>query len=451
MKFFISSECSDSSFNMHDRETLRSRMDEYLRAYEQLDYFSGSVLVAHDGEIVLNEGYGMANREHEVKNTRDTIFRLGSVSKSFTAAAIILLHEQGVLNTDQPISRYLADFPNGDTITIHHLLTHTSGLSHPVGLNTKVAMKLENVIQKFRDQPLAFSPGDQFQYGNSGYILLTYLIEQVSGKPFESFLQDHFFHPLGMFHSGYDVHNRILKHRADGYSAAGDEVVHGEYAHMSTHAGAAGLYSSTGDLSLWDQALHSELLFRRQTRERIFTPFLQNYGYGWYIDRQSLGGRLRTRIHHGGLGNPGYVTRMTRFADERLLIIVLSNFLLSPLEKMNRDLAGMIFGETEAFPDKPEIQAQVQPMRYEAFAGIYEAFIRIHVTVEQERLFITIFGFKLELFFQSEAAEQIDFYAKAAYVRISFRKKFSGQIDGATIHWLGEEAYYAKRRDGHDD
>jgi len=111
-------------------------MDEYLQAYEQLDYFSGSVLVAHDGEIVLNEGYGMADREHEVKNSRDTIFQLGSVSRSFTAAAIMLLHEQGVINTDHTIGRYLADFPNGDKITIHHLLTHTSGLSHPVGLKT---------------------------------------------------------------------------------------------------------------------------------------------------------------------------------------------------------------------------------------------------------------------------------------------------------------------------
>lgn len=450
MNLFVSSECSDPSFIVHDQEKFRSRMDEYLQAYEQLDYFSGSVLVAHDGEIVLNEGYGMANREHEVKNTRDTIFQLGSVSKSFTAAAIMLLHEQGVVNTDQPIGRYLADFPNGDKITIHHLLTHTSGLSNPVGLNTKVSMKLENVVQKFRDQPLAFPPGDQFQYGNSGYILLTYLIEQVSGKPFEAFLQDHIFHPLGMHHSGYDVHNRILKHRAAGYSAAGDEVVHGEYAHLSTHAGAAGLYSTTGDLYLWDQALHSDLLFSQQTRERLFTPFLQNYGYGWYIDRQSLGGRLRTRIHHGGLGNPGYSTRMTRFADERLLIVVLSNFLLSPLERMNRDLAGMMFGETVIFPDKPDIQAPVQPMHYDGFAGTYEAFIPIHVTAEHGRLFITIFGFKQELFLQFEAAEQIDFYAKAAYVRISFRKNISGKIDGATIHWLGEEGYYAKRKDEND-
>ncbi|MDF2651458.1 MAG: hypothetical protein K0Q73_7263, partial [Paenibacillus sp.] len=346
------------------------------------------------------------------------------------------------------IGRYLADFPNGDKITIHHLLTHTSGLSHPVGLNTKVPTRLENVVQKFRDQPLAFPPGEQFQYGNSGYILLTYLIEQISGKPFEAFLQDHIFQPLGMYHSGYDVHNRILKHRADGYSAAGSEIVHGEYAHLSTHAGAAGLYSTTGDLYIWDQALHSDQLFSRQTRERLFTPLLQNYGYGWYIDQQTLGGSLRTRIHHGGLANPGYYNRMTRYADERLLIVVLSNFLLSPLEKMNQDLTGMMFGETEVpFPDKPEHLVPEQPACFEGFAGTYEAFIPIHVTVEPGRLFITIFGFKLELFLQSETAEQIDFYAKAAYVRISFRKNDSGKIDGATIHWLGEEGYYAKRRE----
>lgn len=141
-----------------------------------------------------------------------------------------------------------------------------------------MSTKLEKVVHTFRDQPLAFPPGEQFQYGNSGYILLTYLIEQVSGKPFEAFLQDHIFQPLGMHHSGYDVHNRILKHRADGYSAAGNEIVHGEYAHLSTHSGAAGLYSTTGDLYIWDQALHSDLLFSRQTKDRLFTPFLQKYG-----------------------------------------------------------------------------------------------------------------------------------------------------------------------------
>lgn len=448
MNISVSSGCSDPTFVIHDHEKLRTKMDEYLQAYEKLDYFSGTVLIAHNGEIVLNEGYGMANREHDVKNTRDTIFQLGSVSKSFTAAAIMILHEQGIISTDHTIGRYLADFPNGDNITIHHLLTHTSGLSHPVGLNTKASTKLENVVHTFRDRPLAFSPGEQFQYGNSGYILLTYLIEQVSGKPFETFLQDHIFQPLGMHHSGYDVHNRILKNRADGYSAAEDEIVHGEYAHLSTHSGAAGLYSTTGDLYIWDQALHSDLLFSRQTRERLFTPFLQNYGYGWYIDQQSLGGSLRTRIHHGGLANPGYYNRMTRYADERLLIVVLSNFLLSPLEKMNQDLAGMMFGEAEAaFPDNPENQAPVQSAHYEGFAGTYEAFIPIHVTAEPGRLFITIFGFRLELFLQFETAEQINFYAKAAYVRISFRKNISGKIDGATIHWLGEEGYYAKKKE----
>jgi CubicO group peptidase (beta-lactamase class C family) len=425
---------------------VRERINNYLAAYEQLGYLSGTVLVAKDGEVWLNEGYGLSNREHEVKNSGNTIFRLASISKSFTAASVMLLHERGLLEVDAPIRRYLPEFPNGERMTVHHLLTHTSGLSRLAGLNMKVHTRLEDLVQRLADKPLLFQPGDRSQYGNSGYILLTYLIEQVSGRVFEEFLQNNIFQPLGMSNSGMDVPNRILKNKASGYSVFEDRVVNGKYNEVSTLAGAAGLYSTAYDLYLWDQALHSERLLRKESRRRIFTSYCENYGYGWYLDRQMTGGTARHRIFHGGLDDSGFFTRLSRFPEDRLTIVTLSNFLLSPLERINRDLAAIFYGGEIRLPEPPHQVAEESWLDYETFVGKYEASMPIPVWLEQTRLFIKIFGFKLELVPEGDTPVQTDFYATAAYVRVSFKKAGSGIVSGATIRWLGEDEYYAEKK-----
>ncbi|XEC94446.1 serine hydrolase [Paenibacillus tarimensis] len=429
MIHFVSSGYGGPSISCGNKDAMKTRINDYLKAYEQLGYFSGSVLVAYDGEVLLNEGYGMANREHEVKNTSDTIFRLGSVSKPITATAIMLLHEKGFLDVDQTIDWYLTDIPSGNRITIHHLLTHTSGLNHS------------------SDGSLLFEPGSKFAYVNTGYILLSRIIEMVSGYTFGQYLKETIFEPSGMQNSGYAGEEEIHKGQADGYSAYEDRVIDGKFVDMSTLAGAAGLFSTTSDLFRFDQALQTGQLLSRHTLERIFTPFRENYGYGWYIDEQVFSGITRKRISHGGLNDSGFFTRMTRFKDDQLLVITLSNFLLSPLEKMNRDLAALIFGETINDPEKadPNVGEPAPHTDYERLAGQYEAFMPIPVTVEQSRLFISIFGFKLELFLQNETETQIDCYSKAAYVHVTFHKNNSGIVTGATIQWLGEDGYYAKR------
>ncbi|WP_239632289.1 serine hydrolase domain-containing protein [Paenibacillus sp. H1-7] len=423
---------------------MRNEINDYLRAYEQMNAFSGTVLVARDGNIVLHEGYGMANHEHEVENDVNTVFRIASISKMITAAAILLLHERGALDIDKPVGSYLPEFPVDGRMTIHHLLTHSSGLPNPVGLNTKANMKLEQVIRKFMDNPLEFIPGERFRYANSGYILLTYLIEEVSGLKYGEFLDRYIFEPLGMNRSGYETDRRIVKHKASGYSAYENSMVNGEFMDMSTQAGAAGLYSSAYDLYVWDQALYSDRLLSRESRMRMFTPYLHNYGYGWHIDQQVIGGTARDRMHHGGLGE-GYCTRITRFPRERVCVVTLSNFLLSPLERINRDLASIMLGEPVSQPVHPQLSDTKQRMDYSSFAGLYEAFMPVPVAVEAGRLFITIFGFKLELFLVSETPDQADFHAGAVYVRVSFHKNGSDKVTGATVYWLGEDGYEARK------
>jgi len=207
-------------------QDIEAKVDGYISPYLKIGNFSGSILIAKEGRILLSKGYGMANLEHDVPNTPQTIFRLGSVTKQFTSMAIMQLQEKQLLNVDDPIAKYLPTYPNGEEITIHHLLTHTSGVpdftSFPDYEKTMMLPSpVEKTIERFKDKPLEFTPGEKFKYSNSGYILLGYIIEKVSGKSYEEFLKENIFQPLNMMNTGYDHHHTLLKHRASGYSIGG--------------------------------------------------------------------------------------------------------------------------------------------------------------------------------------------------------------------------------------
>jgi CubicO group peptidase (beta-lactamase class C family) len=391
------------------------KLQEYLKAYERSDWFSGSVLVARDREILLHEGYGFAIRDTGVMNSANTIYGLGSVSKPITAAAVMVLNEKGTIDLDQTIDRYFPDVPEGQRITIHQLLTHT--------------------------------PHGTFQYSNDNYLLLARLIEKVSDMPFDSFLQQHLFEPAGMIHSGVAFDESTSGSRAMGHSAFEDRIVPGERLDLAGLSGAAGLYSTVYDLFLFDLALRDGSLLSRRNVARIFTPYSGSYGYGWHIEEQPHEGYPARRIYHGGLSDAGYFARFTRFDSERTVIITLSNFLLSPLERMNRNIAQVVL--TDAAIQPPEKPETLKPMigldDLGRLAGTYEAFMPIPVFIDNGRLFVSIFGFKLELFLERETAERIDCFAKAACLRASFVKDRSGDIAGAEIQWLGEDGYYARK------
>jgi CubicO group peptidase (beta-lactamase class C family) len=203
---------------------LAQKLDEYIRGAEEVWKFSGTVLVAKDGKPVLDRGYGMANYELGVPNTPEMKFLIGSITKQFTATAIMQLAEKGLLDVNDPISKYLPEYPKetGDSITVHHLLTHTSGVpsyTDNAELMGRRATKMstEEILNSFKDKPLDFPPGGQFKYSNSGYYLLGLIVENVSGKSYEEYLQENIFDPLGMAHTGYGHHRPILPNRAAGY------------------------------------------------------------------------------------------------------------------------------------------------------------------------------------------------------------------------------------------
>lgn len=331
---------------------IADQADAYMKAHLKLQQFNGSILIAEEGEILISRGYGMANFEHNIPCTADTKFRLGSITKQFTATAILQLQEKGKLRVNDPVSKYLPDYPTADSFTIHHLLTHTSGVpsftNFPDYRKIMVRpMSQKEIIALFKDKPLEFEPGSKFQYSNSGYFLLGHLVEIISGQDYDEYLQEHIFLPLDMLDSGYDHNNLIIKRRAAGYRLERGELFNADYIHMNIPHGAGALYSTVEDLYKWDQALYKEKILSRATLNKMFTPALNGYGYGWGI------GSIfeHKRISHSG-GINGFVTNITRFPEDNACIIVLSNLTASNLRRITRDLTAILLGEAYELPQK---------------------------------------------------------------------------------------------------
>jgi CubicO group peptidase (beta-lactamase class C family) len=289
--------------------------------------FMGSVLVAKGGNVVLKKGYGMANVELDVPNAPNTKFRLGSITKQFTATAILQLAAQGKLSVDDKVSKFVPDSPAAwKDITIHHLLTHTSGIPNFTGFPEYQKDQRETVtptqlLSRFKDRPLDFTPGSKFKYSNSGYEVLGFIVEKVSGEKYEDYLKKHIFDPLDMQDSGYDHDTAILKHRAAGYERGKDgKLRNADYLDMSIPYSAGSLYSTVDDLYRWDRALYTEKVLDRDSREKMFTPFLDNYAYGWNVKGEGVD---KTISHNGGIN--GFRTAINRYPGRDACIIVLTN------------------------------------------------------------------------------------------------------------------------------
>lgn len=313
-----------------DETQLAAKAEAYIRAAG----IQGSVLLAKHGKVILAKGYGLANIELDVPNTPDTKFRLASITKQFTAAAILQLQERGKLSVADSITTYVPGAPAAwQRITIHHLLTHTSGIpsfTDETGLEAPARSRVGtplDFVAHFRDRPLEFTPGAEFHYSNSGYFLLGVIIEQVSGLKYEEFLRRNIFEPLQMNDTGYDWPATILKNRASGYSKSTDgKVINADFIDMAQPYAAGSLYSTVLDLYKWDRGLYTTKILTAKSLEAAFTPNKFDwaegikYGYGWGI--QQMHGH-KTVGHGGGIN--GFATVFRRAIEEDATSIVLSN------------------------------------------------------------------------------------------------------------------------------
>ena len=324
-----------------------SEIDTYLNILNFIGSFNGSVLIARNGEVFLSKGYGFADREQKIPNTSQTKFRIGSITKQFTATAIVILEAQGKLDVQDHICRYLSECPEAwETITIHQLLTHTSGIPNFTSFTDYTRTSAtpsppEETINRFKDKPLDFLPGESWSYSNSGYVLLGQIIERVSGQVYEDFLQEHIFTPLQMTDTGYD-HNR--DDLAVGYKGIFSKA---DFVDMSIPYAAGGLYSTVEDLYKWDQALYTHQLLQQDYLDQIFTAYAtipnlngMAYGYGWIIGLEEG----RQIITHGG-GIDGFVTKIARYPQDKTTIIMLSNQQNTPIGIIHPVVAKKVFRE----------------------------------------------------------------------------------------------------------
>lgn len=287
----------------------------------------GGVLVAQKDQLLLHKGYGYANLEWSIRNTESTKFRLGSITKQFTAVAILLLEQQGKLNLTDTIKEYIPNAPSTwDNITLYHLLTHTSGIPNYTSfaefpLITTTFKTPAEQIALFRDKQLDFLPGSACVYNNSGYVLLGYIIEQISGVSFENFIAETIFKPLGMHNSGYDSYTKIITLRASGYVKTPKGMQNADYLNMSIPYAAGSLYSTTGDLLLWQQGLFGGKLLSEKSLKKLITPN-KHSPYCLGVVNQSIDGH--TIIHHAG-GINGFGTILLYSLKDKLMITALSN------------------------------------------------------------------------------------------------------------------------------
>jgi CubicO group peptidase (beta-lactamase class C family) len=324
--------------NLHDQGNAAQRMDQFVSSRE----FSGVVLVAREGHVLFEKAYGLANREHGVPNKLETKFRLASLTKQFTAMAVMILVERNKLSVTDPLCKYIENCPKAwADITVQHLLTHTSGIPDFTDFPDndhyeRLPMTPLATIARFRDKPLEFPPGARFSYDDSGYLLLGYIVERAAGEKYEDFLRKNIYAPLGMLNSGYDHPWIVLKDRASGYARRNGEIVNAEYMEMDQPFGGGSMYSTAGDLLRWDQALYTEKLISRRSLEQMYTPYQgpypasrvwergyycrHQYGYGWQITNW-FGRKLQW--HSGGIN--GFRSVIMRYPENRTLVAVLAN------------------------------------------------------------------------------------------------------------------------------
>ena len=421
-----------------------SRMEQVVQSYVDSKQFMGAALVARDGKVLLSKGYGFANLEWGVANSPASKFRLGSITKQFTAACILLLEERGKLKVDDPVKKYMTDAPAAwDKVTIFNLLTHTSGIPSFTGFpdyasTEAIATTPEKLVARFRDKPLEFQPGEKWNYSNSGYVLLGYLIEKISQQNYSEFVQENILTPLGMKDSGYDSNSAIILHRASGYAPSAKGTIHAGYIDMSIPFSAGALYSTTEDLLRWEQGLMGGKLLSAASLAKMTTPFKNDYAFGLAV--HAVNGHKV--IEHGG-GIEGFNTDIAYYPEDKVTVVVLANLNGGVPETIANALAQVAHGEKVVLPSERK-EITVSPAVLGAYVGTYQLTpdFAIAVTFEGVQLMAQATGQpKFPLFAESETK----FFLKVVDAEVEFFKNEKGEVTHLILHQGGQDQKGTKK------
>ncbi len=396
----------------------QSRIDDYLSEIAKTQSFSGSVVVALKDQVLVNKGFGMADRELDVVNTPQTVHRIGSLTKQFTSMGILKLFEDDSLALDDPLSKFIPDLPpDWQAITLFHLLTHTSGVPNYFGDLEAVPVEdtykeIEKVLEmeKKNSRGLNNVPGQEYRYSNFGYAMLGRVIEVVSDRDYFDYLKEVIFDPLEMNQTFYDDPRMIIPNRSEGYKFSDGRLVNDALKDPAGYS-AGGILSSTNDMLKWLKALNSNAILKQDARQIMFAPFLNNYGLGWQI----LEKNGKTMYNHNG-GTHGYNSRIVYYPGDEVFIAVLGNNEDVRSTSITCDIEVLIFEEEDAIVS---LVYSMEKSAMDKFQGSFSNTLdgERSIQLEGDSLFYINGDSKFEI---TPIAENVFCFAKYKEFRIEF-------------------------------
>jgi CubicO group peptidase (beta-lactamase class C family) len=427
-------------------QTTVQKLEELLVTYAKQGKFNGAVLVARNGELLLDKGYGLQDMASATVITPHSQFQVGSVTKQFTSTVIMKLQELGKLQVTDKLSKYFPGYPKGDSINIEQLLTHTSGIYSYT--NDENFMKNEvtkyhsrdEMMALFMNKPLDFPPGKDWNYSNSGYALLGYIIEKVTGKSYEKNVREIIFQPLGMTNSGFDFTHLKSANKATGYlSYSGKSSPVAPIVDSTVAYSAGAMYATTNDLYKWTKAVLAQKIIRPVSWKNSITPRLNNYAFGWGVD--SLEGQ--PAIQHSG-GIHGFNSNLVMLPEQKISIILLSNINTPLLDEITKNIADILLDKPYAIPTSRKVIDVPEPTLLE-YVGEYSLspnFI-LNVTVESGKLFVQATSQpKFEVF-----CEKADyFFLKVIDAQLEFQRTANGKVDQVILHQGGKNSTAKKTK-----
>ncbi len=388
-----------------------------------------AALVAKNGQIIYKKAFGMANLEINVPMQPDMVFRIGSITKQFTSMAILQLMEQGKLSLQDEITKFIPGYPtHGHAITIEHLLTHTSGIKSYTNVPEyqqyiRTDLKPDEILDIIKTLPMEFAPGTKYNYNNSGFFLLGYIIEKVSDKTYQEYLQQNFFTPLGMTGSCYGNDTKIIKNRASGYKPGNDGPENANYLSMLVPFSAGAIQSTVEDLFKWNQAVHSYRLVKKETLDKAFAEYKlpdgkgTGYGYGWFLSQI----KGSPSIEHGG-GINGFLTNAIYLPEEDVFVALFSNNEGKAPTFTSLKMAALAIGK----PLETTV-IELDDKTLEQYIGVYEdeEGTQRMITREESQMFFQRAG-STKLKIMPSAKDK--FFFENSFVTISFNRDALGNV-----------------------
>lgn len=428
------------------------QLDQIAKAYYKADQPGATVIVIKDGKVLLREGYGLANLSTKEALQADHVMRLGSITKQFTAVAILQLIEAGKMALNDPVTKFFPDYPaSGKRVTIEHLLTHTSGIPSYTGKPGFMAKSMTDIsvsemVDSFKNDALEFEPGTAYKYNNSGYFLLGAIIEKVSGDTYANYVAKHIFTPLGMTNTAHEGHERSQQARAQGYSQLGEAFDPSMKISMTQPYAAGSIASTVDDLAKWDAAITAGKLLKADSWQRAFTSYKlkngqdTNYAYGWGVG-QFEG---QTMLSHGG-GIPGFSTYALRLPKDKVFVAVLHNAdrgLPQP-EMIAARLASAAIGKP--IPQFKAISVDEQ---------ILDQYVGVYKIDDKNRRFVTREGNKLVMTRTDGPRTELQAYAQNAFfkdqnslLRVEFNRQANGEVNEAVVYQNGSSVAHPKLKE----